>query len=84
MTFLTRTDAVEDGPFNLRAIWWDFDGVDCPHWLDEDKAHLFCGLLNSYIPQEYSTKGCRYHILNHFKGGMYFHLLNRPVCLDGR
>lgn len=62
-----------------RESWWDFDGVDCPTWLTEEDASSFCSVLNAYIPYQYASKGCRYHILNHFQGGLWFHLLNRPV-----
>jgi hypothetical protein len=64
-----------------QSCWTCFDHVDAPEWLDENTANTFCSVLNSYIPREYSVKGCRYHMLNHFQGGLYFHLLNRPAGL---
>lgn len=59
--------------------WYAFDGVDIPKWVTEEQANLFCSLLNSYIPSQYGRKGTRYHVLNRFQGGMYFHLLNPPM-----
>jgi hypothetical protein len=61
-----------------RANWADFDHVDCPKWMTEDQANQFASALNAYIPEEYGRRGCRYHVLNHFNGGLFFHLLNRP------
>lgn len=58
--------------------WKDFDGIDLPSWMDEELGTTVCSFLNSYIPKEYSTHGTRYHLLNHFRGGLFFHLLNRP------
>lgn len=66
--------------------WTAFDGIDAPEWLTEDPSNdtagLVCSFLNSYIPREYSQRGCRYHTLNRYPSGrLYFHLLNRPTNL---
>jgi hypothetical protein len=62
-----------------RNNWMDFDGVDAPEWLSEDRAKDFCSLLNAYIPEEQGRRGCHYHMLNHYQGGLFFHLVNRPI-----
>jgi hypothetical protein len=61
--------------------WSDFDGVNAPEWLNETEANTFCSVLNSYVPREYARMGCRYHVLNRYNGGLYFHLLNCPAGL---
>jgi hypothetical protein len=61
----------------FRQNWDDFDGVDAPAWLTEEQAEKFCSLLNAYIPKEYSSRGTRYHMLNRYQGGLYFHLIRR-------
>lgn len=67
-----------------RKYWWDFDGVDAPEWASEEMLNGVCSMLNSYIPTEYSTRGCRYHILNRYPSGVrFFHLLNRPRGIEG-
>ena len=66
---------------NRLQEWYAFDNVDAPEWLDEERANTFCSLLNSYIPKEYSRNGTRYHMLNRYQGGLYFHIVNRPRTL---
>ena len=66
---------------NTLQEWTAFDHVDAPVWMTEEQGNSFCSLLNSYIPSEYSRKGTRYHLLNHFQGGLFFHLLNRPQSI---
>ncbi len=55
------TDTLNERP--TRSNWADFDGVNAPSWLSEEQANLFCSLLNSYIPREYSMCGTCYHIV---------------------
>ena len=76
----TKVPGIEDLKMTNLKQWWSFDGVDLPQWMTENDAKTMCSLLNFYIPKEHSTHGTRYHVLNHYEGGLYFHLLNRPLC----
>lgn len=72
-----RVEEVRRGMDKPLIDWRAFSDVDLPHWASEETGKLFCSLLNSYIPREYSLRGVRYHILTRFPSGrLYFHLLN--------
>ena len=52
-----------------------FDGLDLPEWMDESQANLICSFLNSL--HKGGSQGVRFHVLSHFKGGLFLHLINR-------